>query len=268
MADRNMWALGAELVENPSLWTRIKHSKDGSFFRRAKSKKGSTAFSVVKKAGVLSLKLVPVPVVKDLLSAAFDKAADASKQYYRDKKLGDRSALNRIDKVKFGWKELDVQDMDRYRWKVADSVKSLNDAAQKFNQSVPAIEEKQDICDEWIKVTKAHAYAVRRSQKLRSRAETIKALCEQTIAWLDESDNKIRDWKTSSARDAQQLFENNHEDHHENCSETVCMLADAKKWRLKNPNIMNNSVAVISTIRYSLEPIDIIVETSAESASD
>ncbi|OUS13026.1 hypothetical protein A9Q89_04445 [Gammaproteobacteria bacterium 53_120_T64] len=256
MANRNLWAMGEELAKNPSMWSRVKHSSKGTSMRRMG--KASSIPKALAKGGAMALKQIPVPVLRDVLSAAVDKAYDMAKHYHR-KKYQIASAAGNEKKTKFGWKDLDVQDMDRYRWKVSDAVKSLNATTSKFNVKFNGYANEGKICEAYVRVTKDYAYACKRSKKLRTKAFAIKELCEQTLAWLDEVDGSLDKWVVNNKIDLTQKVIALGSEAHENCESTVCALQSDVKLRLKHPSAVNGVSNFAALVSGALDPNEFIV---------
>lgn len=145
--NRSLLAIGQDLAENPSWWKRIRHSKFADPFRRKSARRiGTKALSLTASI------LIPIPVVKGLVMGAVKVGLAQARKVQIKYKTGndqgkfthkgtehttlkgkDQSKLD--DKlahdVKWGWKALDIEGMDRYRWKVKHGVEMLNDTYEK-----------------------------------------------------------------------------------------------------------------------------------------
>ena len=256
MARRNLWEMGEELAKNPSMWTRVKHSSKGTSARRIG--KVSNIPKALAKGGAMALKQVPVPILRDVLAAAVDKGYAIAKNHHR-KKYQIASAVNDEKKAKFGWKDLDVQDMDRYRWKVSDAVKSLNTTTGKFNLKFGEYAGQGKICEAYVRVTKEYAYACKRSKKLRTKALVIQSLCEATLAWLDEVDASLDTWVVNNKMDLTDKVVALGADAHENCESTVCAVQEDVKLRLKHSSTMNAASGFGALVSGAFDPNEFIV---------
>ena len=254
MSDRNLWELGAKLAENPSMWTRVKHSSKGTSIRRVG--KVSNIPKALAKGGAFVLKQVPIPVVRDILSAAVDKAYEIGKNYHRKKKQID-TATSSKDKTKFGWKEMNVQDMDRYRWKVVDSMKDLNNTSDKFSSNIAKYTEQGKVCDAFVRLTRDYSYACKRSKKLRVKALAILELTNQTMLWLDEVDKDLNKWVTNN-RQNMTVLANVPAEGHENCEKTVCAIKDDVKMRLKHSKVAGAAQMVGNVVGGAFDPMEFI----------
>jgi len=248
-----LWELGTKVAENPSMWTRIKHSGKGTSVRRVG--KASSVPAAIARAGSMVLKQVPIPVLKDVLAAVVDKAYGAAKSYHRSKFQTGKATTDE-GRTKFGWKDMDVKDMDRYRWKVADSVKDFNTTAQKFSSGVADAAQGGAICNAFMKLTRDHAYAMKRSKKLRDKVMALQALCSYTMAWLDDVDGDLLKW----ARDNQNALTTNlsalDADAHTTCDATVCALSETEKRRLQHSKMANAAAGLGSLVSGAFDPME------------
>lgn len=256
MANRNLWEIGDELAKNPSMWTRVKHSSKGTSVRRVG--KVSNIPKAMAKGGAMALKQIPVPIVRDILSAAVDKGYEMAKGYHR-RKFQVGAATDDEGRAKFGWKDMDVKDMDRYRWKVTDSVKSLNTTTTKFNQNFLKYAIDGKVCDAYVRVTKDYGYACKRSLKLRKKALAIRTLCDYTLAWLDEVDEGLNTWVVSNKLDLTQKVVALDEGAHEACEPTVCGVQSETKFRLKHKTAMNTASGLGALVTGAFDPNEFIV---------
>lgn len=256
MANRNLWALGEELAENPSMWTRVKHSSKGTSARRVG--KVSNIPKAMAMGGAMALKQIPVPIVRDVLSAAVDKGYEMAKGYHRRKhQIG--KAKDDEGRAKFGWKDMDVKDMDRYRWKVTDSVKSLNTTTAKFNENFSKYAADGRVCDAYVRVTKDYAYACKRSLKLRKKALAIRALCDHTLSWLDKVDRDLEHWAFNDAAGVSLKIKALGEGGHGACEPTVCAVRDEIKQRLNHKTAMNAASGLGALVTGAFDPQEFIV---------
>jgi len=253
MPNRNLWELGTKIAANPSMWTRIKHPGKGTSIRRVG--KRSSIPAAIARAGSMALKQVPVPVLKDVLAAAVDKAYEAGKKYYRTI-YQINTAVTDEDRTKFGWKDMDVKDMDRYRWKVADSVKDFNATAQKFSAGVGEAAQGGAVCDAFMKLTRDHAYAMKRSKKLRDRAFALQTLCSHTLAWLDGVDRDLLQWAKDNKNDLTTKLSALGEEAHTACDSTVCALSDSDKRRLQYSTVANAASGLGSLVSGAFDPME------------
>ncbi len=197
---RALWNIAKEMAENPSLWQRIKHSKRADPARRYQGdlKHGhyKRFFKRVGKGimtdGVSKLtQFIPIPIVKDITGKVYDKmsafAVAKSHQYNLN------HAKDVGTKAKFMIKDLDVGDLDRYRWKITDSLQTFNKLA---SYALNNLEDTAAICNDWGKAMSKYYYVRRRVGKMRVALAGLQETIDTTEAWLTEVENARGEWGT------------------------------------------------------------------------
>ncbi|MGH9466909.1 MAG: hypothetical protein ACRD1Y_06100 [Terriglobales bacterium] len=193
----DIFAYAAERVKNKSVLQRIGHSGYLHSTRSAVSSKGSglsKGSALVFSVGRAALKLIPVPVVGSILGAIQKKAED-----YTRKKLHTRSlraavaAKDDATRVKFELKELSVENLDRYRWKLQEAMKEMETAVHGFDADLKAKADASAFCHAYLNVAMACAQAARRVQKLKGDCSAIKEAVTLAIEWADKCDRSIAD---------------------------------------------------------------------------
>ncbi|NRD72646.1 hypothetical protein HQQ94_05170 [Shewanella sp. VB17] len=256
MSERNLWELGEKIASNSSMWTRIKNSPKGVSVR------GGAKLSNIPKniaaGGSFMLKQVPIPVVRHILGDSLKKAYDTGKKYHR-KKYQTAKAISDEDKTKFGWKDLDVQDMDRYRWKIVDSIKSFNQESISFTANVGKYIEQGNVCDQFVKVTAGFAYSRKRIKKLRDKTLAIRELCTHTLNWLDDVDNQLNLWVQGNQSPLTELAKNIPVNGHEHCDKTVCAVSDKEKLRFSHSKLANGIQMTTSVVAGAFDPMEFFI---------
>lgn len=261
---RNLWALGDEIAKNPSFWARMKHSGKGTSFRRAfkGSQHGVKGGKIVKAVGsgfTYALKQVPLPVVKDLLGAVndalFKKGRSARVKHRIDKA---KASGDVAKQVKFGWKDLDVQNFDRYRWKVRDAMRDLQKETKAFNDNLAKHAEAGNLCDEFVKVTAEFAYAKKRVDKLQEAVKAVGTLCVLTTNWLNDVEGDLDQWALNNKQALTDAFGNAGDGAHENCDDTVCINKDGQKFRLKHKKATDMVSQGASVLLNALDPKEFV----------
>lgn len=232
----DLWEIGKQHADNVGLFKRFRHSKFLDPFRRGAKQAVRT---VAGKATDVAISLIPIPLVKDIVEAAVDKAKEALRGHYTGSTLSEIQATDTEGKVKWGWKDLDIEDMDRYRWKVHHGVKVLNDA---FNKAAGNFSSSASICNDWVRPIAKYHYLNKRIYKLRERAEIIKALCEDTLKWTDDITSNPN-YKNMESTLKQKVFEidliYDEPVHHMACDDTVCVKKDAMRFVDKHSAAVN-----------------------------
>jgi hypothetical protein len=180
-------------VNNKGVLARIGHSAKLHAFRSAVSSKGSAASKAGALVGVAvrsALSYVPVPVVNNLLVAA-EKAVEAKIRKGQHKKnLG--AAGNLEQQVKFQLKELKVEDLDRYRWKVSEAIESLNKLTTSFAQDVQTKQAQGTTCEAYLELAMAAQQVRRRLAILKKAVLSLKFAAEMTEDWIVECETGVR----------------------------------------------------------------------------
>lgn len=256
MAQRNIWELGEKIAYNPSIWTRVKHSSAGTSLRR--SVKRSTGAKAVFKVGGFLLKQVPVPVIKDMLAVVSDAVHQKLRSMTKERKL--KGATTNEKKAKWSWKDMDVQDVDRFRWKVTDAMRDFEKERHAFVQNVDKHAESGKICDAFVKVSTAFFYAHKRHDKLKKKIEALRAVCDVTDAWLSEVRTNLDDWARNSKDDLTKVFTDAQEGGHAECEKTVCVLGEKEKLRFKSAGgkALDGLGAGLSALSTALDPTEFI----------
>jgi hypothetical protein len=180
-------------VDNKSMGDQIAHSRMFHFARSAFSSSGSRASkgaSVLLGIGKMALSAIPIPVVGSIAAAIADKV--------NGKVRGARLASNLAkattseEKAKFMIKDLTVENLDRYRWKLKDSYEELNTAITAFNKS-------EQGCDDFYYFALAYKQVERRRIKLDDELLKFQAVIEEVDAWK-KSVEKIQGLDVTIAR--------------------------------------------------------------------
>ncbi|WP_233272902.1 hypothetical protein [Paraburkholderia acidisoli] len=139
------FAQAAEHVANKSWTDQIGHSSLFHSVRSAFSSQGSfvsKAASAALGTGKLFLALIPVPVVGSVVGAVVDQIDGALRGAKRTAMLDEHAStkpgtkkLSKADLAKFQIKDLTVENLDRYRWKLAHAFEELNTGMQAYNNS-------------------------------------------------------------------------------------------------------------------------------------
>ncbi len=236
---RALWNTAKEMANNPTVWQRIKHSKRADPLRRYQGdiKHGRyKRFAKRLGKGIMTtgvgatFQFIPIPVVKDITSKVYEKMTS----YVTAK--SHQSHLTSVDlgeKTKFTLKELDVADLDRYRWKIADSIETLNKLA---GFAIDSEETTASICNDYGKVMAKYYYVQKRIGKMEAALEGLEEACKMTRDWMKEVQDGINGagnvevdfMKISSAivkTDAEK---------HAKCDQTFCVNKSKVSWSRKH----------------------------------
>jgi hypothetical protein len=187
--NQDIFAYAAACVSNKGVITRIGHSSTLHSVRSAFSGGGSFAskFGSLVGAGIrATFACIPIPVVGSLLGSAEAAVEKAIKSCLHSRS---RKTAVGADVVKFELKELSLEQMDRYRWKVQTSVQELNKVLTEFNTRYALKSRELAPCDAFLDAALAAEQATRRVRKLREVCLGVFAIMKLTTDWLDECEN-------------------------------------------------------------------------------
>lgn len=180
-------------VANKSMGDQIAHSGIFHSLRSAFSSGGSAASKgagAVVGVGKLFLALIPVPIVGAVVGAAVDvingkirgglhdsRIANAASKIADPNASAEERAAANADYVKFSIKELTVENLDRYRWKVARSFEELNAGLTAYNNS-------NQSCDDMYAFALLYEQVERRKQKLTDELQKFVDVTNAVNQWI------------------------------------------------------------------------------------
>jgi len=183
----NLFAYARKSVDNKTVMQRIGHSPALHSARSAFSSTGSAVSKGVKLAGGglrVAMSLIPVPAIP-ALAAAIEKHFEAWRREKRHHAQAE-AATKPEDKVKFELKELSLEEMDRYRWKVNQAMTDLNTAINNRQAKFMEADNASARCTEYVELATAAAQAERRIDKLYEKCKVVKGVMEETMEWLGQ----------------------------------------------------------------------------------
>ncbi len=169
-------------VDNKRMGAQVKNSRFFHSFRSAVSSSGSAASKgagLALGAGKLFLSLIPVPVVASVVGAVADAIDGVVRGKLHARKL--TGTVSDENLAKFSIKELTVENLDRYRWKVADAYKELNTGVTEYNASAQT-------CDDMYKVAMLVGQVERRKLRLNEELAKFTAALNAVNAWTASLD--------------------------------------------------------------------------------
>lgn len=177
-----------EEVKNKSVGSQIAHSGIFHSVRSAFSNKSTSGVSkglgVALGVGKLFLSLIPVPVVGSVVGAVADAIDGKARSVHHDwRKEQAKTNNDKGGEAKFAIKELTVENLDRYRWKVHHSIEELNSAITAYNAS-------DQSCDDLYAYALLYEQAQRRKQLLRDELDTFTQVLKTVNEWIDEMEAK------------------------------------------------------------------------------
>lgn len=203
MADIDIFALAAQRVENKGITMRIRHSAKFHSLRSALAslqtgRGGGSAMSkgaaLLGMGGRAALKLIPIPVVGDLLGGAQKAVED---WYRKTRHQNARSGTVPLETtVKFKLKDLSVEEADRYRWKLAEAITELRKAQGVYEEHLTNKTKDGKVCHAYLEMADAIEQAMRRFTILDNFCATMITTMNECKAWCVEQKTHIESAKT------------------------------------------------------------------------
>lgn len=201
MPVEDIFKFARKRMDNKGIGSRVKNSAKFHSLRSAMSGKGSALSKGASVGGMLvrsAFKLIPVPIVGDLLGAAQKAMEGKIRGYHRSKRKGEAKGQTAEDiekRVKFALKELTVEDIDRYRWKLKEAIEALNKKASVFDA---LLEEKRGNgmpCHAFLEMAEAVTQAERRFDKLDELCHTMISVLTECRTWCGTQNELITRFK-------------------------------------------------------------------------
>jgi hypothetical protein len=178
---RDLWKLAEEMVSNPGIGKRIRHS---SFMDKYRRHRGLDLVKVVVKTGVTTaINFIPIPIVKDVVAVAFDTGVKAARRKYVKYRRRTTGQLSSAGAVKWGWKDIDLSAFDRYRWKISHAHKELVDAVKYLQEH---IDDTASVCNDVVRACVKGHYLLNRMERFREEIEVVQTLINETNKWMSE----------------------------------------------------------------------------------
>ncbi|MEM5299312.1 hypothetical protein VSR82_34000 [Burkholderia sp. JPY481] len=172
------------------LHSRLFHSTRSAFTSLFSSDRGSAASKGIGAAigiGKLFLSLIPVPVVGSVAGAIIEGVSDFARGKRLESNLdAAKAAGDKANLAKFEIKDLTVENLDRYRWKVAHAFESLNGGIAEFNKKQPA----DRTCDDIYAMALLIQQVERRNQRLRDELGKFKTALDHVEEWIGDLEKK------------------------------------------------------------------------------
>jgi hypothetical protein len=179
----DIWEYAANQVDNKNVLFRVAHAPRFDSVRSAINSRGSLGSKVLKFGGSIAragLGLIPIPALGSFLSAIEGQVEGLLRKAHHKQKAK-AGGVGSNDYVKFSLKEVTLEDMDRYRRKVEESVHEANTALNKFNQA-PSFGI-SNTCDRYTEVALKIAQAERRLRIFDEQALQVLTLMQACSDW-------------------------------------------------------------------------------------
>jgi hypothetical protein len=189
LTDADIHAYAAKKVNNKNIAIRVKNSAKLHSLRSAFSSPGSFASKSI--GGVLAigrnaLSFIPIPAIGSFSSATMSFIEDKVREKVHGHKISTsigNDDASKAKRVKFELKELSVEELDRYRWKLEASINDLNKEVTAFNNAQAKADQAGKVCDPLASMAIAIAQVTRRRKILGD-----------AITEIEESLARAKDW--------------------------------------------------------------------------
>ena len=202
-ATKDIWVFAKAKVDNKGVLARIGHSSRLHGIRSAFNSKGSMGSKVLKglgSAGRAAFNLIPIPVIGALLSqveqAVEGKIRSWSHSRHNPGLSEDRrKMLSDVIDVKFALKELSVENLDRYRFKVEHSVKEMTSVGTNFSSKQTVADDALKPCDPQLELALKVAQAERRLEIFEREIGGLLVVMEASKIWAEKARQSIASYK-------------------------------------------------------------------------
>jgi hypothetical protein len=189
----DIFAYAQGRVDSKSIAARIGHSAKLHSLRSALSSKGSLGSKALSGAGVViraTFSAIPLPAVGSLLSAVQTAVEKKLRSVHHGRKLA--QPKDTAEEVKFQLKDLSLEEMDRFRWKVAESITEFNKIKGGFLAKLEQKAANQATCDAFLELAIAAEQVTRRIKKLKEKCLAVNTVMDLTMDWVNEVENGAR----------------------------------------------------------------------------
>lgn len=155
--------------------------------------KGASVGTMLLRLGISAIPIPPI--VTSLLSVAQQAVEKKVRSHLHQKSL--TGATTEEEKVKFELKELSVEGLDRYRWKLREAMEQLNQKAVNIDAQYVTKQGEGKPCDAWLDLAEAIAQAERRYNRLSKSAGALKTAMDEALKWSNDQSTVINNFKKS-----------------------------------------------------------------------
>jgi hypothetical protein len=176
-----------KVVENKGVLARMAHSAKLHSVRSAVSSPGSAASkgAALMGAGLrATVNAIPIPVIGGLIGAVEARVEKAIKSRMHRSHL--KPTASKAETVKFTLKELSVEELDRYRWKVSEAITEFNKLLAQKDATLKKNREAHSTCECFVDLAIAAEQVKRRIRILRQACLGLFAAVKITSEWIME----------------------------------------------------------------------------------
>ena len=168
-------------VASKSIGSQIFHSGIFHSMRSAFSSPGKSGVSkgigAVVGVGKLFLAAIPVPVVGAIVAATVDAISSKVRSDRHQDQI--TAATTNAEKVKFEIKELTVEKLDRFRWKLSHAFEELKEGLTAYNAS-------GQNCDDMYNFALLYEQVERRKLRLNNELQQFKDVISLVEGWIQD----------------------------------------------------------------------------------
>ena len=207
MPTLDIWVAAQAAVDNKSFFSKVAHMGALHKYRSAVSSSGSfksKAAALMGTAAKSLFSLIPLPAVGSILSAAQgvieSKVRVKLHQSHNPKMAAEhRKMMSDVESVKFALKEINIEVLDRYRWKLEDSVKEMVAESQKYDTKYAKADKDSKPCNAQYELAYAIAQAERRLNKFEREVSGLLAIAQASLVFAEKARVSVIDYKNQAS---------------------------------------------------------------------
>lgn len=199
--ENNIFLFAADKVENKGFFSRIGHSARFHSLRSAVNSKGSAGSKFLKVLGAgarASFSLIPIPILGSLLQSAEQAAESKLRTWVHGRNIKDKKNYKGVLDVKFALKDISVDSLDRYRFKVTHAVDEMVAAQKDFQERRTSYTEIGMRCDAQLQFAMAIMQAQRRVTIFENAVVDLKILMIACEEWVQASKTSVTDYQNQA----------------------------------------------------------------------
>ena len=192
LTDAQVHTYADKKVANKPFLRRVQHSAYFHNLRSALSSPGSLASKTIGAAltaGRTALGFIPIPVVGSSISTVLSFAEQKGRDIHRSARKATAVANGGTDlanQVKWELKDLSVEGLDRFRWKISESGTAMKTAADGYGAAAMAAATAMKPCDPLSDLAVKMAQTRRRTKAMRKRITEIEECLTHAKEWCTQ----------------------------------------------------------------------------------
>ena len=107
--------------------------------------------------------------------------------------------MSDVESVKFALKEINIEVLDRYRWKLEDSVKEMVAESQKYDTKYAKADKDSKPCNAQYELAYAIAQAERRLNKFEREVSGLLAIAQASLVFAEKARVSVIDYKNQAS---------------------------------------------------------------------